>query len=242
MDEPALPLLEKRRRGIQPGQVARAGAPSDHEGLVASACAQAWSQAQPRLLASLPPGWSVVCYKGFRSHEVLDHLSRRGFELPESGMDMAGYYPDGGIYCLMTQAGRLLPYLAVEAKHQGAQGNAIERWHKNYTITKLLAWDMMMLTFATGEGAAPGGPIEGNRTFPTPSAGVDRSARVGPVQGLSAAGPVRKASDGKKVLVSPFFGRSGLKEAGGWVSLRTCPRMPSLSTLLPPPPRACPVG
>lgn len=48
----------------------------------------------------------------------------------------------------------MIPFLAAEAKHQGALGNAIERWFKNYHITRSLGADMALITFCTGEGAA----------------------------------------------------------------------------------------
>lgn len=159
LSSPDVVITPSRKRGIQPGQVARAGAPTDLEVCLASACDLAFANAQPQLLERLSAGCRVVRRAGFRDHEVLERLANRGFEIPAEGLDMAGYYPDGGIFSLHLPDGRIIPYLAAEAKHQGPTGNAIERWHKNYNLTKLLGWDVGLLTFATGEGSQPGGPI-----------------------------------------------------------------------------------
>lgn len=48
---------------------------------------------------------------------------------------------------------------AFEAKKQQNKGNAIERWHKNNDICRLVNPSMSYVTFACGEGAVMGGVI-----------------------------------------------------------------------------------
>lgn len=152
------PLPPPKRPGIQPGQVARAGAPDQVEKAVRGAHALAWPQAQAAVAPHLPAGWTLVHQRGVSAKQILQIMAGRGMALPD-GFEVCGYMPDGGIYALRAPDGRLMPFLGSEAKSQKATGNAIERWHKNYTITKLLAHDMAMLTFASGKGAVPHGPI-----------------------------------------------------------------------------------
>lgn len=63
-------------------------------------------------------------------------------------LEVTGIYPDGGIW-LITRDGR--PLVAAEAKRQGATGNAIERWFKNYCALKALGV-RRYLTVCTGDG------------------------------------------------------------------------------------------
>lgn len=60
---------------------------------------------------------------------------------------MAGFRPDGGIFT--TEDGD--PLLAIECKYQGDQGNAIERWYKNFAISQRLGIQRY-ITFCLGEG------------------------------------------------------------------------------------------
>tara|TARA_B100000073_G_scaffold324612_1_gene307659 strand:+ start:305 stop:853 length:549 start_codon:yes stop_codon:yes gene_type:complete len=62
--------------------------------------------------------------------------------------------PDGGVW---FYGGKLIA--ALEAKHQGAKGNAIERWFKNYHHIVETNPRCPLVTFATGEGTMPGKPI-----------------------------------------------------------------------------------
>ena len=62
----------------------------------------------------------------------------------------AGCEPDGGIFWYKGD-----PIVACEAKHQGARGNAIERWYKNNYVMRSLNHSITYITFATGEGAYP---------------------------------------------------------------------------------------
>lgn len=149
-----------RQPGIQPGQVVRAGAPDLLEKNLSRAVARAYEQAKPELARVLPAGWQVRHDPGFSGVEILSMVGQRLSGLLDSDLKVVGYRPDGGIFSLVSPSGVLVPYLTSEAKHQGLLGNAIERWHKNYSVTKLLGVDMAMITFCTGEGAAyPDGPI-----------------------------------------------------------------------------------
>ena len=62
--------------------------------------------------------------------------------------------PDGGVW---FYGGKLIA--ALEAKHQGAKGNAIERLFKNYHHIVETNPRCPLVTFATGEGTMPGKPI-----------------------------------------------------------------------------------
>ena len=62
--------------------------------------------------------------------------------------------PDGGVW---FYGGRLIA--ALEAKHQGPDGNAIERWFKNYHHIVETNPRCPFVTFATGKGTLPGKPI-----------------------------------------------------------------------------------
>ena len=62
--------------------------------------------------------------------------------------------PDGGIWTYKNK-----PIMMIEAKHQGAIGNAIERWFKNMYIARVINPNITYLTFATGEGTKVGNPI-----------------------------------------------------------------------------------
>ena len=62
----------------------------------------------------------------------------------------AGCEPDGGIFWYKGE-----PIVACEGKHQGAKGNAIERWYKNNFVLRQLNHNITYITFATGEGAYP---------------------------------------------------------------------------------------
>ncbi len=46
-----------------------------------------------------------------------------------------------------------------EAKKQQDRGNAIERWHKNHTICRLINPEVSYVTYAVGEGAYTDGTI-----------------------------------------------------------------------------------
>lgn len=62
---------------------------------------------------------------------------------------ITGLEPDGGIWVKSDDKGQLV--LAAEAKKQGAKGNAIERWYKNWAILSRLEVGVY-LTVCTGAG------------------------------------------------------------------------------------------
>ncbi len=148
----------KPRQGIQLGQVVREGAATNLEHAISNSLKRIMGLAHERLKTRLPEGWTIEHRKGYYWHEITKLLRQRGVHIPED-FALAGYFPDGGVFTLHRPGLYPIPFLAIEAKHQGTGGNAIERWHKNYTITKLLGYDMAMLTFATGEGCVATGPI-----------------------------------------------------------------------------------
>lgn len=86
--------------------------------------------------------------------EALDDPYLGWFPHIHGTVERKGASPDGGIYTYAR-----IPVLAVEAKHQGAAGNAIERWFANERLINYLYPSCSFLTFATGEGAQEGNVI-----------------------------------------------------------------------------------
>lgn len=120
---------------------------------VRSACEGAYAAAQ------VPAGYTLSWSKGLSGPELRKLAARRGIVLP-ADFRIAGFEPDGGLFCLQKDGGVPEPFLVAEAKFQDEGGNAIERWHKNYNTARFLARDIMMLTFITGPGAALGKVME----------------------------------------------------------------------------------
>ena len=81
-------------------------------------------------------------------------------ELAELGITV-GCMPDGGMWFDGDRSKPDRKLLAVfEAKHQQDGGNAIERWCKNYMLSKGMNPDMTYNTIMSGEGAQPGGVLD----------------------------------------------------------------------------------
>lgn len=81
--------------------------------------------------------------KDFPKVELLFGIKKE--RLPGAGK---GCNPDGGVFFLEGKG-----LVAVEAKRQDTQGNAIERWFKNFFhLTKTWS-ELSYITFATGSGA-----------------------------------------------------------------------------------------
>lgn len=81
-------------------------------------------------------------------------------ELSELGITV-GCMPDGGMWFDGDRSKKDRKLLAVfEAKHQQDGGNAIERWCKNYMLSKGMNPEMTYHTVMTGEGAQPGGVLD----------------------------------------------------------------------------------
>lgn len=82
-------------------------------------------------------------------HELKQRYHNLTFEKRfRSTKHQAGCEPDGGLF---YYNGVLI--VAAEAKHQGKQGNAIERWYKNAFVLRQLSKSVTYITYATGEGA-----------------------------------------------------------------------------------------
>lgn len=177
-----------KRRGIQLGQVVGAGAPRALESVLKQAHSLVWPQTKIDLAELMPPGWTVEHRRDFLGTEIIKILQQRSVAVG-ADFDLAGYRPDGGIYSLVDPQGQIFPILTSEAKHQGAIGNAIERWHKNYTITRMLGADVAMLTFATGAGVRPKGPIRRTLNVALAEYAVDRNRPVRQWNYLYAQGP-----------------------------------------------------
>jgi len=73
----------------------------------------------------------------------------------DSKIECTGLSPDGGIF--LDKNGK--PLLAVESKKQGKNGNAIERWYKNYDQLQALGCKHY-LTFCYGDGFYDGNTAE----------------------------------------------------------------------------------
>lgn len=67
-----------------------------------------------------------------------------------------GCVPDGGFWFDNPRGvDRKLCYV-FESKHQGEDGNAIERWGKNYILCKMLNPEVKYITFLSGSGCGNG--------------------------------------------------------------------------------------
>jgi hypothetical protein len=118
--------------GIQPGTSATGTESSGTEKLL--------RQAAARITAgSLELSW----VPGLSAATLAERLG-----LNASAADLAGVYPDGGIW-LLKDGNEIL--VAAEAKRQGPAGNAIERWFKNYSVLKALGV-RVFVTLCTGDG------------------------------------------------------------------------------------------
>jgi hypothetical protein len=73
-----------------------------------------------------------------------------------TGYDLQGVLPDGGVW---TLNGEQTPLIAAEAKKQGKQGNAIERWYKNWDVMRALGVKVYV-TFCVGDGFFDGNSAE----------------------------------------------------------------------------------
>ena len=81
-------------------------------------------------------------------------------ELSELGITV-GCIPDGGMWFDGDRNKPDRKLLTVfEAKHQQDGGNAIERWCKNYMLSKGMNHDMTYHTIMSGQGAQPGGVLD----------------------------------------------------------------------------------
>lgn len=89
------------------------------------------------------------------THHVASFNESKLQEIFGTDLRLAGFNPDGGIF--VDSEGN--PVVAIECKHQGKDGNAIERWAKNYMILDQLGVKRY-LTFCTGVGFFDGNSAE----------------------------------------------------------------------------------
>jgi hypothetical protein len=68
-------------------------------------------------------------------------------------LDYSACQPDGGFFCIRKDD-KLIPIVASETKHQGQQGNAIERFFDNNIWSRDVNPNISYMTFASGEGAS----------------------------------------------------------------------------------------
>jgi hypothetical protein len=92
----------------------------------------------------------------FEKEHYNDKYGKR--KLPEFvKLDVSlGCVPDGGFWFDNPRGiNRNLCYV-FESKHQGQDGNAIERWGKNYILCKMLNPNVKYITFLSGSGCCEG--------------------------------------------------------------------------------------
>lgn len=87
---------------------------------------------------------------GIGQFEVHQKLSKE-MKLELVGADCFGFAPDGGAW---FKDGKMVAVF--EAKKQGKNGNAYERWWDNAVTAKHINPDVTYVTFCIGEGAAEG--------------------------------------------------------------------------------------
>jgi hypothetical protein len=83
----------------------------------------------------------VVLVKRLSGAEIAQRLNFTHARVP-------GVAPDGGVW-LDAETGQVL--MAAEAKKQGVNGNAIERWYKNHAVVGAMGGEVY-LTVCAGEG------------------------------------------------------------------------------------------
>lgn len=124
-------MQTKKRRGIQPGQVATDAAARTNDSLV--------NASARKLMAEL----------GVEGLTFQTKLSQS-----QIASGVGSCQPDGGIFLYNG-----VPVAFFESKKQGARGNAIERWYKNERILRRINPDVLSGTFCVGEGVVLNGPI-----------------------------------------------------------------------------------
>ena len=67
-------------------------------------------------------------------------------------LDYSACQPDGGFFCIRKDD-ILIPIVASETKHQGQEGNAIERFFDNNIWSRDVNPNISYISFASGEGA-----------------------------------------------------------------------------------------
>jgi len=92
----------------------------------------------------------------FEKEHFNDKYGKR--KLPEfSELDVTlGCVPDGGFWFDNYRGTKRKLCFVFESKHQGTDGNAIERWGKNYILCKMLNPKVKYITFLSGSGCCDG--------------------------------------------------------------------------------------
>ena len=92
----------------------------------------------------------------FEKEHYNDKFGKRKLpELEKLGVSL-GCVPDGGFWFDNPRGkDRKLIYV-FESKHQNEDGNAIERWGKNFMLCKMLNPQVKYITFFSGRGCAEG--------------------------------------------------------------------------------------
>lgn len=98
----------------------------------------------------------ISCKYYFEKEHVNDKSNKR--RLPEFvnlGVTL-GCVPDGGFWFDNPRGENRKLSFVFESKHQNEDGNAIERWGKNYILCKMLNPKVKYVTFLSGSGCAKG--------------------------------------------------------------------------------------
>ena len=98
----------------------------------------------------------ISCKYYFEKEHVNDKSNKR--KLPEFvnlGVSL-GCVPDGGFWFDNPRDTKRTLQYVFESKHQNEDGNAIERWGKNYILCKMLNPKVKYVTFLSGNGCAEG--------------------------------------------------------------------------------------
>ena len=142
------PSKRKKRKGIQPGQVAQNCSSKDLHQSLGRICQKVLTDLQ----VEYP---TLIWQKGLTGKEISE-LTK--IEIDEETRT-TGCQPDGGIFLWVDPRGGRIPLVGFEAKNQADRGNAIERWFKNWAVLKSFGPRFCYITFCTGLGAAPEGII-----------------------------------------------------------------------------------
>lgn len=115
----------------------------------------AWDKQSRSLEKSIRQASKEVYEELQEQYPELDRLSKLPKHMIPGGK--GGCQPDGGIWLYQGEV-----ILVLEAKKQGARGNAIERWFKNFFICQKSFSIHTYLTFCSGEAAEENGIFERN--------------------------------------------------------------------------------
>jgi len=92
----------------------------------------------------------------FEKEHVNDKFNKRKLpEFEQLGVSL-GCVPDGGFWFDNPRGKSRKLNFVFESKHQNEDGNAIERWGKNYILCKMLNPQVKYITFLSGSGCADG--------------------------------------------------------------------------------------